>query len=231
MKHLHFFQHVSFENLGIIESWAHHHDFTVSSTQLYKDQSISIPEQSDWLVVMGGPMGVYDQEEYPWLETEKAAIAQAIDRGKVVLGICLGAQLIAQVLGAGIRPNAYKEIGWFPVYLDSDVLAHPISDVLPSQWDAFHWHGDTFEIPDGARLLARTSACRNQGFVYDDRVVGMQFHLEVTRSGAAELVKNCAVDLSVDEFVSTPEQILSPQAPFAESHEVMARLLDYLNTL
>ena len=137
-------------------------------------------------------MGVYDQDEYPWLEIEKVAIAQAIEGGKVVLGICLGAQLIAQVLGADIRANAYKEIGWFPVYLDSDVLAHPISEVLPSQWDAFHWHGDTFEIPEGGRLLARTSACRNQGFIYNDRVVGMQFHMEVTRSGAAELVKNCA---------------------------------------
>jgi GMP synthase-like glutamine amidotransferase len=231
MKHLHFFQHVSFENLGIIESWAHHHDFSVSSTQFYKDQSISMPEDTDWLVVMGGPMGVYDDDEFPWLSAEKAAIAQAIGRGNVVLGICLGAQLVAQVLGSGVRANAYKEIGWFPVYLDSEALAHPICEALPNQWDAFHWHGDTFDIPDGGRLLARTSACRNQGFVYNDRVVGMQFHMEVTRSGAADLVENCAADLIVDEFVSTQDQILSPHAPFEESHKVMTNLLDYLNEL
>jgi GMP synthase (glutamine-hydrolysing) len=231
MKHLHFFQHVAFEHLGIIESWAGHHNFTISSTQFFKDPSISIPENTDWLVVMGGPMGVYDQNIYSWIENEKVAIAQAIDDGKVVLGICLGAQLIAQVLGAGIRTNAFKEIGWFPVYLDSDVLAHPICEYLPSQWDAFHWHQDTFEIPEGGRLLARTSACRNQGFVYNDRVVGMQFHMEITRSGAADLLKNCASDLGVEEFISTPDQMLSSNAPFEESHHVMTNLLDYLNTL
>lgn len=231
MKHLHFFQHVPFENLGIIESWAHHHNFAVSSTQFYKDQSISMPEDTDWLVVMGGPMGVDDIDEYPWLSAEKAAIARAIDRRIIVLGICLGAQLIAQVLGSGVRANAYKEIGWFPVYLDFEALAHPISETFPSQWDAFHWHGDTFDIPEGGRLLARSSACRNQGFVYNDQVVGMQFHMEVTRAGAADLVKNCAADLKMDEFVSTPDQILSPHAPFEESHKVMTSLLDYLNTL
>lgn len=231
MKHLHYFQHVPFEEPGIIASWAYHHDFNVSSTQFHKNPSISMPEDTDWLVVMGGPMGVYDHDAYPWLSAEKVAIAQAIDGGKVVLGICLGAQLIAHVLGSGVRENAYKEIGWFPVYLDSEALDHPISEVLPSQWDAFHWHGDTFDIPEGGRLLARSSACRNQGFVYKDRVVGMQFHMEVTRSGAADLVEHCAADLSMDEFVSTPDQILSPHAPFEESHRVMTHLLDYLNTL
>ena len=231
MKKLHYFQHVPFENLGIIEDWALGNGFDISTTQFYRDQTISMPDHTDWLVVMGGPMGVYDDVDCPWLSSEKQAILQAVEDGKVVVGICLGAQLIADVLGAGIRANAYKEIGWFPVYLHNRILDHTVADALSPQWDAFHWHGDTFDIPDGARLLASSRACHSQGFIYRDRVVGLQFHLEVTRIGAAALVEHCAADLKSDEFVSTPEQILSPDAPFEESHQVMFRLLDYLNSL
>lgn len=231
MKQLHYFQHVPFENLGVIEDWARIHDFTISATRFYQDQSISMPENTDWLIVMGGPMGVYDHDVYPWLTVEKKAIEQAIESGKVVMGICLGAQLIADVLGSGIRANAYKEVGWFPVYLHRNALNHPVAEVFPSQWDAFHWHGDTFDIPEGARLLASSCACRSQGFIYRERVIGLQFHMEVIRSGAAALVQNCAYDLKMDEFVSTADQILAPEAPFEESHQLMSKLLDYLNTL
>jgi len=149
----------------------------------------------------------------------------------VVVGICLGAQLIADVLEAGVRANAYKEIGWFPVYLNNKALDLPMTEVFPSQWDAFHWHGDTFDIPEGARLLASSEACRNQGFVYKERVVGLQFHLEVTRPGADGLVRHCANELKDDDFIATPEEILSPDAPFEESNDLMIRLLDYLNGL
>ena len=231
MKKLHYFQHVPFESLGIIEEWAVDRGFTISSTRFHQEDAITIPNDADWLVVMGGSMGANDHDVYPWLKEEKKAIAQAVKDGKVVLGICLGAQLIAEVLGAGIRSNAYKEIGWFPVYLESDSLDHPLAGIFPSQWDAFHWHGDTFDIPDGARLLASSTACRNQGFVYGDRVVALQFHMEVTRSGAAALVQNCAGDLREDEYVATPELILAPEAPFEVSHQVMSKLLDYLNSL
>lgn len=231
MKKLHYFQHVQFETPGVIEKWARSHDFALSSTHFYQDPTIALPENFDWLVVMGGPLGVDDHDAYPWLAAEKQAITQAIDDGKVVLGICLGAQLIAQVLGAGVRANAYQEIGWFPVYLDSRSLDHPVAEVFPSQWEAFHWHGDTFDIPEAARLLASSAACRNQGFIYKDRVVGLQFHLEVTRSGAAALVENCGGELKTDDFVALPEEILSAEAPFEESHDLMIKLLDRLNTI
>ncbi len=231
MKKLHYFQHVPFENLGIIEAWANIHDFSLSSTRFYEDPTIAMSDDTDWLVVMGGPMGADDHDTYPWLVDEKKAIAQAIEAGKVVLGICLGAQLVAEALGAGVRKNAYKEVGWFPVYLESKSLDHPLVEIFPSQWDAFHWHGDTFDIPDGARLLATSSACRSQGFVYGDRVVALQFHMEVTRAGAAALMEHCATDLAVDEFVATPDQILAPDAPFEESHQIMTKLLDHLHAL
>lgn len=231
MKKLHYFQQVPFEDLGIIEAWAVARGFTLSSTRFFQNSTISMPEDTDWLVIMGGPMGTTDHAAYPWLADEKRAIVQAIEAGKVVLGICLGAQLMAEVLGAGVRTNAFKEIGWYPVYLERESLDHPLVEIFPSQWDVFHWHGDTFDIPDGARLLATSSACRSQGFVYGDRVVALQFHMEVTRTGAAALVKHCSADLKTDEFVATPEQILAPDAPFEESHRVMIQLLDYLNSL
>jgi GMP synthase-like glutamine amidotransferase len=231
MKKLHYFQHVPFEKLGLIEDWATAQGFVLSSTRFYQDRTISMPADTDWLVVMGGPMGVDDQDLYPWLPDEKRAITQAIESGKVVLGICLGAQLIAEVLGAPVRKNAFKEIGWFPVYLERKSMDHPLVEIFPSQWDAFHWHGDTFDIPDGARLLASSSACRSQGFVYGDRVVALQFHLEVTRKGAQALVENCGAELKTDEFVATPEQILAPDAPFEASHRMMFQLLDHLNSL
>ncbi len=231
MKKLHYFQHVPFENLGVIEAWAEIHDFSLSASRLYESPVVDMPADIDWLVVMGGPMGADDHDEYPWLVDEKKAIARAIEKGKVVLGICLGAQLIAEVLGASIRKNAYKEVGWFPVFLERKSLDHPLAQIFPSQWDAFHWHGDTFDIPDGARLLATSSACRSQGFVYGDRVVGLQFHMEITRAGAESLVKHCAADLAADEFVATPDQILAPDAPFEASHKVMTQLLDHLHNL
>jgi GMP synthase (glutamine-hydrolysing) len=231
MKKLHYFQHVPYENLGIIEDWALNNGFEISSTQFYRDPVISMPDQIDWLIVMGGPMGVYDDVTCPWLPSEKQAILQAVEDGKVVLGICLGAQLIADVLGAGVRPNAYKEIGWYPVFLHSGILDHPVAGVLAPQWEAFHWHADTFDIPDGARLIASSRACRSQGFIYRDRVLGLQFHLEVTRSGAAALIDNCADDLKGDEFVSTPDKMLIADLHFEASHQLMTRLLEYLDAM
>lgn len=231
MKHLHYFQHVPFETPGIIEEWSNRHDFSVSSTPFFRDPTIPVPESADWLVVMGGPMGIYDHDDYPWLAAEKKAIAQAIADGKVVLGICLGAQLIADVLGGRVRANAFKEIGWYPVFLNRTAMDHPLAGIFPPQWEAFHWHGDTFDIPEGARLLASSEGCRNQGFVYTDRVVALQFHLEVTRAGAQALVQNCADEIKPDAYVASPEEILSPDAPFEKSNDIMIRLLDALNEI
>lgn len=231
MKELHYFQHVPFEGLGVIEQWAQKKGFSLSSTQFFKDQKISMPDNTDWLVVMGGPMSVNDQDKYPWLKAEKLAIEHAIKKDIVVMGICLGAQLIAEVLGAGVKVNDHKEIGWFGLSRDSHLSDHSLADIFPSQWDALHWHGETFDIPGEARLLASSTACHNQGFVYKEKVLGLQFHLEVTRSGADALVQNCAEDLTVGDFISTRDEIVSSDAPFDASHDLMIKLLDHMNTL
>jgi GMP synthase-like glutamine amidotransferase len=230
MKKLHVFQHVPFETAGIISQWAEERGYAIATTQFFDGQ---LPDTggADWLVIMGGPMGVYDEAQYPWLMEEKKAIKQAIADGKVVLGICLGAQLIAEALGASIRHNLYREIGWFPVFLNSGVLDIDIAQVLPPQWEALHWHGDTFDIPEGARLLASSEACRNQAFIFSDRVVGLQFHLEMERSHAESLVRHCAAELDNDGYVQSSREILAAEAPFDQSCALMERILAYLDSL
>ncbi len=133
-------------------------------------------------------MNVYEEAEYPWLAAEKAFIAAAIGAGKPVLGICLGAQLIAAVLGGTVSKGPQPEIGWYPVELTPAGRELPLFAGFPDRFTALHWHGDTFSIPPGATHVASSAACANQAFAYDGgRVVGLQFHLEETRESLAQL--------------------------------------------
>ena len=120
MIKVHFLQHVQYEGLGSIADWIHGNSYDLTVTQLFNDQSLPDPGDIDFLIIMGGPMGIYQEDKYPWLKKEKLFIEQAIKKNKKVLGICLGAQLIADVLGSKVFPNKYQEIGWFPVRLTDD---------------------------------------------------------------------------------------------------------------
>jgi GMP synthase-like glutamine amidotransferase len=167
---------------------------------------------ADWLIVMGGPMGVHDEGEFPWLKAEKAAVRAALDRGAAVLGVCLGAQLLAHVLGAEVKPNAVKEIGWFPVELSAEARSTWLGRVFPERFTPFHWHGDTFGIPAGAIPLGSSEACRNQGFLWRERVLGLQFHPEITPASLAALSGECAGELAIagggkGRFVQTAEAL------------------------
>lgn len=188
---LHWLQHVPFEGLGIIEEWATAVGFEIGCTRLSTGEQLPSAESFDWLVVMGGPMGLHDHDEHPWLVAEKEFIRQSIDAGKTVLGICLGAQLIANVLGAKVYPGLQKEIGWFPIR-----RSEAAPELLPEELTAFHWHGDTFDLPKGTIRLASSEVCKNEGFVYNDRVVALQFHLETTPESMEALIGNCGNELS-----------------------------------
>lgn len=131
------------------------------------------------LVVMGGPMGVYEQDRYPFLKKEIALIRRGIAAGKPVLGICLGAQLIAAALGARVHPSARKEIGWHPIELTAAGQKDPLFRGWPRRPGVFQWHGDTFTRPPGTVLLAASPLCRHQAFRYKKNVYGLQFHIEV----------------------------------------------------
>jgi GMP synthase (glutamine-hydrolysing) len=226
--HLHYFQHVPFEGIARIGDWARSRGFSVTGTRLYAGDPIPPIETLDWLIVMGGPMGAGDDDRYPWLADEKRAIDQAIQQGKVVLGICLGAQLIASVLGARVFPNPHKEIGWFPIELTTEGQQSPLFGFLPKQFSVFHWHGDTFDLPRGAVHLASSAACQNQAFVWEHRVVGLQFHLEVTEEGIQALMHHCADELVTAPFIQRPEEMTHRPHDVAFVNGAMNELLHRL---
>ena len=228
---IHYLQHVSFEGPGAIGAWAKRGGHRLTATRFHDDDPLPSLDDLDWLVVMGGPMSVNEERAYAWLRHEKQFIESAIEAGKVVIGVCLGAQLIADVLGAKVYPNRFKEIGWFPIQRTADAAGTRLGDVLPEEFDAFHWHGDTFELPSGAIHLARSQACAHQAFVYRERVLALQFHLETTTAGVEQLSKHCASEIVGGPFIQPPAVMLADEGRFAKANELMSRLLDRLAEL
>ncbi len=220
-------QHVAFENAGSIVDWAADRDWPLEVTHLYQGEIIPPVNTFDWLVVMGGPMSIDETDLHPWLVAERALIDQAVRGGKTVLGICLGAQLLADVLGARVSANGVKEIGWFPVKRDAAATG-AVACALPDESEVFHWHGDTFDLPDGSQRLASSEACSNQGFVLEDRVVGLQFHMETRIENARLLIEHGADELIDAPTVQPAEAILADPRRFAASNATMTALLDAL---
>ncbi len=222
---VHHLQHVPFENLGSIKTVLKKNGHTMSSSHLYKGDNLPSVNDLDLLIVMGGPMSVSDENIYPWLKAEKQFIKEAIKYGKKVLGICLGAQLIAEVLGAEVHKNKYREIGWFNVKKTEEAAQTVLSNILPDGFEAFHWHGDTFEIPAGAIHIAQSEACKNQGFIFDNRVLALQFHLETTTESAEALLKNCRDELDGSKYVQNEKEIYSDREKFLKINSVMTSVL------
>ncbi len=225
---VHYLQHVSFEGLGSIELYMNQHAHELSATHLYKGDILPSINEIDWLIVMGGPMGIYDETIYPWLKEEKNFIKAAIDAGKIVMGICLGAQLIADSLGAKVYKNKVREIGWFDITNNSEINNTILSKAIPEQTKVFHWHGDTFDIPEGAISVARSDACQNQAFIYENRVIAFQFHLEATFESATALIENCHNELDNSKYVQSEQAILSRPQRFTKINQVMFSILSTL---
>ena len=227
---IHWLQHVPFEGLGAIGRWAGSKGHTLSCTRLFAGDPF--PEQGEFgmLVVMGGPMGIYDDRAYPWLITEKSFIRTAINAGKPVLGICLGAQLIADVLGARVSANTQKEIGWFPI-TRTDSIPDGLMNILPENQTVFHWHGDTFDLPAHAVHLYASNTCRNQAFLYKGRVLALQFHLETTFESGILLIQNCRTELVPGPSIQTEQEIVDGIKRFAGINGTMDRILEYMASL
>jgi GMP synthase-like glutamine amidotransferase len=197
---VHALYHASFEGLGALAPWLETHGCQLGETRLYAGERLPAAADIDWLIVMGGPMSVHDEATLPWLREEKQIIVDCIRAGKTVLGFCLGAQLIAHVSGAKVSRNAYKEIGWFPVEAtlggaNLENRKNWLVDKFPEVLTTFHWHGETFELPEGALHLGASEGCANQGFILGDRVVGLQFHPEMRREDIMALRDHCADEL------------------------------------
>lgn len=246
---IHWLQHVDFEGLGCIESWLEENGHSVFCTRLWAGDEFPDIGQIDGLIVMGGPMGIHDDEQYPWLRAEKAFIKDVIAQNKPVLGICLGAQLIADVLGSNVWKNEHKEIGFFPIsgkqLRCGTALRDAWASFFPNLGNAnlksgtagskpwknqtvFHWHGDTFDIPEGAVRLASSEATKNQAFLYKDNVLALQFHLETTEESLLLLYDNAKDEIADAPFIQALEKMRPFFPTLGKANELMFALLKQL---
>jgi len=224
---IHILQHVPFEGPGFIAEWAEANGHTLTFTKFFEAFTIPLPTDIDLLIVLGGPMSVDDTEQYPWLDGELDYIRQMLKIDVKVLGICLGAQMIAGVLGARVYPNDQREIGWFPIKKNA-AIKRGVFENLASEVPAFHWHGDAFDLPKEAKRLFSSEACFNQGFVFNERVFALQFHWEVTKESVRKLIEFSGDDLSNGEYVQSVDELLPGTEVYAAIHQNMEKLLDYL---
>jgi len=229
MQRIHVLQHVPFETPGCIIHWAEDMGYPVSFTHLYRDEKLPGISDFDLLVVMGGPMSVHDTGMYPWLRDEKKFIHSSVSSGKKIIGICLGAQLVAEVLGGDVRSNGEKEIGWHRIFRTDEGAGNSLFDAIPDGIEVFHWHGETFDIPHGSVHGLTSDCCRNQAFIFDGRVLGLQFHLEVTPHLLHEMVENCRGELIPSEYVQDEGEILAGVKHIRENNSIMYSLLDRID--
>lgn len=225
---LHYLQHVPFEDPDNIAVWAQERGHALSGTRLDLGEPLPPVDAFDWLIVMGGPMNVDEHDRYPWLATERAFIRAAIARGATVLGVCLGAQLAAAVLGGPVTRNPQTEIGWFPLALTAEGKRSPLFAQFPNRFLACHWHGDTFAIPPGAIRIAGSAACANQAFQYGDRVVGLQFHLDYSAAGIQRMVQHAGSELGAGPTIQTAQELLAFPERLDRIRDLLFRLLDAL---
>jgi GMP synthase (glutamine-hydrolysing) len=205
-------RHLAFEDLGLIEGVLLDRGFTIRTVEAGVDDIAALdPAADDVVIVLGGPVGVYEDDVYPFLRDEIAFIRARIDSGKVLVGICLGAQLIAAAAGAAVYPGPEKEIGWAPVTLTTAGHASPLQAL--DGVDVLHWHGDTFDLPDGAVRLASTGLTLNQAFAIGETVLALQFHIEVLPAMIERWLIGHRVELGATRGLSIP-------ALRAETHRV-----------
>jgi len=224
--HVHFYLHHPMEGVGTFHELLKERGWIPSHTLWDRGGSALPPDKWDMLVVMGGPMNVYEDDVHPWLVDEKAALDLAIASGKPVLGVCLGAQLIAERLGARVTRNEYSEIGWSDLHLSEAARAPgAILEHMPPTSRVFQWHGDTFALPEGATSLGSTEACLNQGFVLG-KVAAFQFHLELSPDHLSGLIEH--QDRFEGRYVQPPEVFLADLDGFRQNRAWLGGVRDWL---
>jgi len=201
-------QHVPFEGPARLRHWCAERGHALTIFPAYGGVPLPPWETADLVVVLGGPMSVHDAAQYPWMGPEKRWLAGALEGGHPVLGVCLGAQMIAEVSGATVRRSPNREIGWFPIEIERSGLPWTLD--FPRRLEVMHWHGETFEIPRGMNRFASSEACANQAFVSDDgRTLGLQCHFEWDIETASALIDQCAGELDGGTWVQRSADILA----------------------
>lgn len=220
--------HVPFEGPAILADWILEKGHKLEYTRFYEGDSPPEASVVDLLIIMGGPMNVFDFHIHPWMQEEIEWVRNFIESGKPALGICLGAQILATALGEEVYPGPEKEIGWHNLQFLPSLGEFRIFKDLPVARKVFHWHGDTFNIPEGALRIARSQLFPNQGFIYNRRVLALQFHLEVTPEAVKGMVEHCGDELVDGPHIQSAAEILSETAYFESNQQILYQFLDYL---
>lgn len=218
------FRHFDFDDPAAIVDWAEKGGHNIRILDPSKEIKQAQLELMDLLIILGGPMSVYQEREYPWLIEEKVFVREAIDRGIKVLGICLGAQMIAELLGGTVRPNDEKEIGWHTMRRTAE--RHPWLAALPETFTSFSWHGDTFTLPAGARNLVYSDACGRQAFAYGEHVLGLQFHLETTPVCIDRMLSNWSHELQDKPYIQSADLIYQGMHYGEQARLLLRRILN-----
>ncbi len=222
----HFIHHVPFEGPGRIRDWALQAGYTCSTTWQHEGTPLPDPASVDLAVITGGPMSIHDEMEFPWLVEEKKWISELLKRETPVLGICLGAQLIADVMGATVAPMGHKEIGWFPLTSTPEASTVPFASTLQDGLHVLHWHGDQFDIPSGGIRLWQSERCPHQGFTAGS-ALGLQFHLELDSETLGNLIDHARNELEPDTDGIQSEEDLRSDCQYAQdTHPALFTLLD-----
>jgi GMP synthase-like glutamine amidotransferase len=220
--------HVSFEKLGLIEDWILAKEHKLTEYHLYNDSRLPQVRDFDLLIVMGGPMSVNDEEQFSWLASEKELIKNCMKSAKPVLGICLGAQLIASALENRVFPGSQKEIGWFPVNFSQDEEVKKLFPGLPAKTTVFHWHGDTFELPRGAVLLGSSAITPVQGFLAHGSLLALQFHLEAKPENISLMINHAGEELVSSPYIQNANELSAGLVNLSENRALLEIFLHYL---
>lgn len=213
-------QNASHEGPGTIEDYLKKNNFPYTIVDLSR-KGYEIPDLLDYnaLIVMGGPMNVYETDKFPYLIEEEKIIKTAIERNYLVLGICLGAQMMAKALGAKVTKGKTKEIGWYDITLTDDGLEDKAIGPLGKRVKVFQWHGDTFDIPAGAVRLAASELFPNQAFRYGKRAYALQFHLEVTEDIIKDWIRHGEAELKPLKGIIDPKKIVDENKDYIQGFE------------
>jgi GMP synthase (glutamine-hydrolysing) len=221
--------HAAFEKPGCIKTWAEKQKHQTQEVHPYKGEKLPDIKDFDFLVVMGGPQSPLKIDKAPYLADEIELIKQAVKEKKRIIGVCLGAQLIGEALGAKTERSPHREIGAYPIELLDGAERDPVFRQFPKEFDVMHWHSDMPGIPKEAVVLAASAGCPRQVFRFGDRIYGFQCHFELTQELVKGMIDNCPDDLKAGTYVMTEKELM--RVDYSQINSRMENVLNYLASL